>query len=689
MEGHPFSRPSRGMAEDNRDPFENMREQMEKDRENFFRGVNPREWPNDTNTSRGGIFNRPRTSFSGFPNGGTLGSAGPGMRVPRYVNDVPEDLDGFGNISLGGNSCAQPGYSTNSLGRPRKFSNSSGGREDDVSDHSSNCSGNSEQGDGSIPISVQHMSTSQQPKYRYGQQAPGSRKTTELPAKAASGDQSPRLERAHSEPPNKFNQRLNLAKPHYSTIPENTESYGNPNHLSAQNQDSTRNPIKPSASAPSVPTSNQGSNVGGKQESQPEPPPRKSPPRSSMQNQGALPTNSGANVRHIPIFVEGRPEPIFNTNINSGSTTGPDDHQNAAGQEKPFPKPSDYYPHGVQRIKSRDGTLTPDTPQFQGDKAPFMGQKSVTIPVQEPTTPQGPPPGSIIPMGYCPNQNTLKPSEQVVEPTTPQGPPPGPIPMGYVSNSNQETETSLPEPPTDPIPLPCASHLVEENQPPPPPTRNKSSMEHPFVNEPVTKSDLNGDIENKNISIDARPLDGVSCENPVNEETNTPASKEPVVNVIPIILAPGRAESPHPKSNSRAPSSEPQSRPGKSPTPSRVSPQPESCPPKDPKIAKLDKIKADVDVLLEKIENFKGTKSDKEYLYLDEMLTRHLIALDGVDPEGQQEIRQLRKESIKSVNRCLSMLDSKVSETNAEENNEVLSELAAKSKSDNDSSEKS
>jgi len=126
-------------------------------------------------------------------------------------------------------------------------------------------------------------------------------------------------------------------------------------------------------------------------------------------------------------------------------------------------------------------------------------------------------------------------------------------------------------------------------------------------------------------------------------------------------------------------SQEPQPRPGKSPTPARNTPQPEQQQiPKDPKIAKLDKIKEEVDILMEKIDNFKGTKKDKEYLYLDEMLTRHLIALDGIEPEGQTEIRQLRKESIKSVNRCLSLLDHKVTDGNAEENNQILSDLAAK-----------
>merc|ERR1712013_285443 len=248
----------RSVTSDRADPFESMREQMEKERENFFKGVNPRDWPSENN-ARGGLFNRaPRTSFGGFP-------SGPGIRAPRYVNDFPEELDGFGLM---------PG-SGHSLPRHRKSSSGSGQNvEDDVSDHSSNCSGNSNHSgetETGIPINVVHEKTL--PRNKYGQAA---RNTTELPAKA-SGNESPRLERAHSEPPNKFKQRLNLANPLYSTIPENSESSGQTNrpmsHLDS------RNPLKASASAPSVPSSSHQA-----QESHPVPPPRRSPPRNNMSN---------------------------------------------------------------------------------------------------------------------------------------------------------------------------------------------------------------------------------------------------------------------------------------------------------------------------------------------------------------------------------------------------------------------
>ena len=55
-EPDPFGR--RSVAGEGVDPFESMREQMDRERENFFRGVNPRDWPNEGAAARGGLFNR-------------------------------------------------------------------------------------------------------------------------------------------------------------------------------------------------------------------------------------------------------------------------------------------------------------------------------------------------------------------------------------------------------------------------------------------------------------------------------------------------------------------------------------------------------------------------------------------------------------------------------------------------------
>merc|ERR1719192_117451 len=376
-EPDPFGR--RSVAGEGVDPFESMREQMDRERENFFRGVNPRDWPNEGAAARGGLFNRPRTSFGGFP-------TGPGLRGPRYASDFPaDDVEGFGLL---------PG----SQSRQRKSSGGSGqcGPEDEGSDHSSSSSQSHPEQE-SVPIQVVHERGG--PRHKYNT----ARNTTELPAKASSGNESPRLERAASEPPNKFAQRLNLSKPSYNTIPEGGEGnnghYVRPTQLQdPRSADPTRpGTIKPSASAPSVPTAQESQ--------QPVPPPRKSPPRPGNNNnmaQPGVPTNSSNNVRHIPIFVEGRPEPIFNTNLKGAQPE--QQQQQATATDSSLPKPSDYYPQGVQKLKSWDSTLTPDSPQLE----PFKSGRQV-VPLDEPTTPQGPPPGPI-PMGYIPG-TTLQPPE--------------------------------------------------------------------------------------------------------------------------------------------------------------------------------------------------------------------------------------------------------------------------------------
>lgn len=59
------------------------------------------------------------------------------------------------------------------------------------------------------------------------------------------------------------------------------------------------------------------------------------------------------------------------------------------------------------------------------------------------------------------------------------------------------------------------------------------------------------------------------------------------------------------------------------------------------------------------VENFTGKKNDKQYLYLDEMLTRNLIKLDNIETEGKENIRQARKEAIRCIQKCIAVLESK------------------------------
>ena len=64
------------------------------------------------------------------------------------------------------------------------------------------------------------------------------------------------------------------------------------------------------------------------------------------------------------------------------------------------------------------------------------------------------------------------------------------------------------------------------------------------------------------------------------------------------------------------------------------------------------------------------------------MLTRHLVSLDCIEANGRDDIRQMRKDTIKSINRCVSQLDHNScpeAPATAAENNAVIDQLAAKS----------
>lgn len=75
------------------------------------------------------------------------------------------------------------------------------------------------------------------------------------------------------------------------------------------------------------------------------------------------------------------------------------------------------------------------------------------------------------------------------------------------------------------------------------------------------------------------------------------------------------------------------------------------------------------------VEKFCGTSSDKQYRYLDEMLTRLLISLDTVDTEGNEELRIARKQTVRSIQSCADVLESKAKDQqqqDREQNEEVV-----------------
>lgn len=240
---------------------------------------------------------------------------------------------------------------------------------------------------------------------------------------------------------------------------------------------------------------------------------------------------------------------------------------------------------------------------------------------------------------------------QPVEPTTPIGPPPGPIPMGC-SPQHMNVPPSKPAEPTSPlpcpdgpIPLPCSPDLYQQKPDPevvtppkePSPERASSSAQKEVAgaNQKDARSETPPKVFNVPINLNVKPTD---------QPDNTAH--------VPV---------PPPQPPKPAAPAEPQRK----------------LTAEELAMEKMQKVKEQVAELVKRIEAFKGDKKDKEYRYLDEMLTRHLLALDSVETHGKDELRSLRKESIKTVNRCLSVLDHKAkASSDAEDNNAILSQLA-------------
>lgn len=76
-------------------------------------------------------------------------------------------------------------------------------------------------------------------------------------------------------------------------------------------------------------------------------------------------------------------------------------------------------------------------------------------------------------------------------------------------------------------------------------------------------------------------------------------------------------------------------------------------------ISKIQAIQRDVLELMLAVEQFGGKRGDKDYIYLDEMLTRNLLKLDTIDTNGKESIRMARKEAIKCIQTSIAVLEAK------------------------------
>lgn len=76
--------------------------------------------------------------------------------------------------------------------------------------------------------------------------------------------------------------------------------------------------------------------------------------------------------------------------------------------------------------------------------------------------------------------------------------------------------------------------------------------------------------------------------------------------------------------------------------------------------ALIDSIRGEVSNLLERISKFQGnSESDKNYRFLDEMLTRCILNLDKIKCQDSRD-RGNRKQAISEVNQAISILERKL-----------------------------
>ena len=147
---------------------------------------------------------------------------------------------------------------------------------------------------------------------------------------------------------------------------------------------------------------------------------------------------------------------------------------------------------------------------------------------------------------------------------------------------------------------------------------------------------------------------------PVSQKPPPPSEKVEVkVPSTPVPCPPSPAPSAIPSAPKNVAAEE---RAAPSPVPAEATtPKPGEAevPPKHPGVLKIETILEKVQGLEQAVDNFEGKKTDKKYLMIEEYLTKELLALDSVDPEGRADVRQTRRDGVRKVQTILEKLEQK------------------------------
>ncbi|CAL1576155.1 unnamed protein product [Knipowitschia caucasica] len=86
------------------------------------------------------------------------------------------------------------------------------------------------------------------------------------------------------------------------------------------------------------------------------------------------------------------------------------------------------------------------------------------------------------------------------------------------------------------------------------------------------------------------------------------------------------------------------------------------CPSEPPAYSSVWSVLVSLSELQAQVLSFQGRRGDKNFLMLEELLTKQLLALDAVDPQGHEPSKVSRKQAVKYAQNILSYLDMKTDE---------------------------
>lgn len=86
------------------------------------------------------------------------------------------------------------------------------------------------------------------------------------------------------------------------------------------------------------------------------------------------------------------------------------------------------------------------------------------------------------------------------------------------------------------------------------------------------------------------------------------------------------------------------------------------CPGEHPAHRTVWMVLGNLSELQAQVLGFDGKRADKSYLLLEELLTKQLLSLDAVDPQGHEPTKVARKQAVKFAQNILNYLDMKTDE---------------------------